>query len=331
MDGAMTGDAGRYRTVDVAVAGGDLRVGVWEPQSQEADAALPVLLIHGVTASHLTWPLVAERLPESRLIAPDLRGRGRSSTLTGPAGLAAHARDLVAALDALEVERAVVVGHSMGAFVALVLGELHPERVARIVLVDGGLPLDVPAGLSHEEVIQRVLGPTADRLAMRFASVESYLDFWRAHPAFQRDWSPALEAYLAYDLVGEKPDLRPATRYATLEEDSIDQNTGGAIHDALAALRHPTTLMTAERGLLDQVPALYGHDRLPGLLAAHPGLQHVPVAAVNHYTIVLSERGADAVAAVVRAQQDAARPLSEPMPPAWSAGARAPEASDRVR
>jgi lipase len=234
------------------------------------------------------------------VIAPDLRGRGRSNGLAGPAGLDAHARDLVAVLDALGVQRTVVVGHSMGAFVALVLGDRFPDRVRRVVLVDGGLPLDLPEGLSTDEVIKLVLGPTAERLAMRFASVDAYLDFWRAHPAFRRDWSPALEAYLAYDLVGQEPDLRPATSYATLEEDTIDQNTGTAIIDALSRLRHPTVLLTAERGLLDQVPPLYSTDRLPGLLAAYPGLQHVPVPDVNHYTIALSDRGADAVASVVR-------------------------------
>lgn len=300
----------RYRTIDVTVAGGDLRVGVWEPATADLDtppaAALDpapaVLLIHGVTASHLSWPAVADRLPDARLIAPDLRGRGRSNGLIGPAGLAAHARDLVTVLDALDVDSAVVVGHSMGAFVALVLGDLYPDRVSRIVLVDGGLPLDVPVGLSSDEVIQLVLGPTAERLAMRFTSSDDYLDFWRAHPAFRRDWSPMLEAYLAYDLVGATPELRPSTSYATLEEDSIDQNSGTAVIDALAGLRHPTVLLTAERGLLDQVPPLYSTERLPGLLASYPGLRHESVDDVNHYTIVLSERGADAVAAVVRAE-----------------------------
>lgn len=300
MDGAMTSDRkSRYRTIDVAVPGGDLRVGVWDGPS---DAAPAVLLIHGVTASHLSWPYVADRLPDARVIAPDLRGRGRSNGLAGKAGLAAHARDMVAVLDALGIEQAVVVGHSMGAFVALVLGDLYPDRVSRVVLVDGGLPLDLPAGLSSDEIITLVLGPTADRLAMRFASPEAYRDFWRAHPAFRRDWTPELEAYLAYDLVGEEPELRPATSYATLEEDSIDQNTGTAILDALMRLRHPTVLLTAERGLLDQVPALYSAERIPALLAAYPGLQHVAVPDVNHYTITMSARGADAVAAVVHEQ-----------------------------
>ena len=300
MDRTMTTESSsRYRTIDVAVRGGDLRVGVWDGPS---DAAPTVLLIHGVTASHLSWPYVAERLPDARVIAPDLRGRGRSNALEGSAGLAAHAADMVAVLDALGIEQVVVVGHSMGAFVALVLGDLYPERVSRVVLVDGGLPLDLPAGLTSDEVITLVLGPTADRLAMRFTSAEAYRDFWRAHPAFRRDWTPELEAYLAYDLVGEEPELRPATSYATLEEDSIDQNTGTAILDALTRLRRPTVLLTAERGLLDQVPALYAAERIPELLAAHPGLQHVAVPDVNHYTIAMSERGAEAVAAVVHGQ-----------------------------
>lgn len=287
--------------MDVPVSGGDLRVALWEPDDGP-DAAPAVLLIHGVTASHLSWSFVATRLPQVRVISPDLRGRGRSNGLAGPAGLASHARDLVAVLDRLDVERAVVVGHSMGAFVALVLADLYPERVSRVVLVDGGLPLDLPAGLSSDEIIRLVLGPTAERLAMRFATPEAYLDFWRAHPAFRRDWTPELDAYLAYDLVGDEPELRPATSYATLEEDSIDQNTGTAIVDALARLRHPTVLLTAERGLLDQVPALYAQDRVPALLARYPGIAHIAIPDVNHYTITMSESGADAVADVVRQQ-----------------------------
>ncbi|HWL78337.1 alpha/beta fold hydrolase [Microbacterium sp.] len=286
-----------YRTIDVPVRGGDLRVGVWEP---EGERTLDVLAVHGVTSSHLAWPFVVEALPGVRVIAPDLRGRGASAQVEGRAGMDAHADDLAAVLDALDVPQALVVGHSMGAFVSLVFADRHAERVSRLVLVDGGLPLDVPDGMSPDEVIQHVLGPTAERLAMRFGTVGDYLDFWRAHPAFADDWTPELERYLAYDLVGEEPELCPATSYETVAEDSIDQNTGTSLADALARLRHPTVFLTAERGLLDQVPALYAAERIPTLLEQHPGLRHVAVPGVNHYTIVLSERGADAVARVVR-------------------------------
>ncbi|WP_345802943.1 alpha/beta hydrolase [Microbacterium sp. AZCO] len=297
----MTGHT--YRTLDVPVSGGSLRVGVWDP---EGDASADVLVVHGVTASHLAWPFVVERLPGVRVIAPDLRGRGRSNGLAGPAGMAAHAADLAAVLDALDIPRLVVVGHSMGAFVAVVFAHLHPERVARLVLVDGGLPLDVPAGLAPEELVSRILGPTAARLSMRFADAGEYRAFWREHPAFRADWTPELERYLEYDLVPDSDAFRPATSYAVVVDDNTDMNTTTTVPDALAALRHPTVLLTAPRGLMDETPGLYAPEHLARLLAAHHEMRHERVDDRNHYTIVMSEQGADAVAAVVRREVESA-------------------------
>ncbi|MCP2636610.1 alpha/beta fold hydrolase [Microbacterium sp. HD4P20] len=291
-----------YRTVDVPVIGGALRVGVWDPDPAMADAP-DVLLIHGVTSSHLAWPFVVDRLPGVRAIAPDLRGRGASNTLEGPAGMAAHAADLVAALDALGIERTVVVGHSMGAFVAVVLAHRYPERVSRLVLVDGGLPLDVPAGLSTDELVAGILGPTAARLSMRFADPGEYLDFWRRHPAFRSDWTSELEQYLAYDLVDDgQGALRPATSYDTTADDTRDMNTGEALPAALTGLRHPARMVTAPRGLQDEPPGLYAPEHLARMLDANPGILHERLDGFNHYTIVMSPAGADAVAAVVRDQ-----------------------------
>jgi pimeloyl-ACP methyl ester carboxylesterase len=216
--------------------------------------------------------------------------------------MAAHADDLVAVLDHLGVDRTLVVGHSMGGFVAVVLADRHPERVARLVLVDGGLPLAVPEGLGVDEVIAFVLGPTAERLAMRFASVEDYFAFWRRHPAFAADWSPELEDYLAYDLVGEAPELRPATSYEQMAADTVDLNSGTVPADALAQLRHPTLLLTAPRGLLDEVPGLYEAGRLATMLPSLPSVTAREVDDVNHYTITMGERGAKAVAEALRGE-----------------------------
>jgi lipase len=296
--GARPGHA--YRSIDIAVQGGDLRVAVWDPRPTTADAP-DVLLVHGVTSSHLAWPFVVDRLPGVRAVAPDLRGRGASNALEGPAGMAAHAADLASALDALDIERVTVVGHSMGAFVAVVFAHLHPERVTRLVLVDGGLPLDVPVGLDTDELVAGILGPTAARLSMRFAGAEDYLDFWRRHPAFQKDWTPELEQYLAYDLIDDgEGALRPATSYETTADDTRDMNTGTALPDALAGLRHPVRMLTVPRGLQDEPPGLYSREHLERVLADAPAIVHERVEGFNHYTIVMSPAGADAVAAVVR-------------------------------
>lgn len=302
MDGAMSDHT--YRTLDVAVTGGDLRVVVWDPAGDPTD---DVLLIHGVTSSHLAFSFVVEGLPGIRVTAPDLRGRGASNALTGAAGLRAHADDLAAALDALGVEKTLVVGHSMGAFVAVVFAQRHPDRVSRLLLVDGGLPLDVPRGLDADEMISQVLGPTGARLSMRFADVGEYLAFWRAHPAFGADWSPELEDYLAYDLVPDGAVLRPATSYAVTAEDTVDMNTGDTLSSALDALAHPTALVTVPRGLTNEEPGLYAPVHLRRMLRAHPGVQHERLAAFNHYTIVLSAAGGAVVAEKIRRELAAAR------------------------
>ena len=315
MDGAMRTAP---RDIRVPVAGGDLRVAVWEPDPvavraegetnavrAEGETKRPdpptALLVHGVTASHLAWSFVADELPGARLIAPDLRGRGRSRDV-GPSGMAAHAADLAAVLDSLGIERTLVVGHSMGAFVAVVFAYLYPERVTRLILVDGGLPLDVPAGLDADELVSHILGPTAARLSMRFSDLEEYLDFWRAHPAFQRDWSPQLEAYLAYDLVPDGTGaLRPATSYRAVAQDTVDMNTTAVIPGALAGLRHPAHFVSVPRGLRDEAPGLYAASRLPGLFAQYPSVTHERWDEFNHYTIVMTPAGAARVAGLVRA------------------------------
>lgn len=299
-----------YRTLDVPVEGGNLRVAVWDPVADEpgggalADPNVPsVLLIHGVTASHLAWPFIAAELPGVRVIAPDLRGRGASNELEGAAGMASHARDLVAALDHLDIAALPVVGHSMGGFVALVLANHAPERVDRLVLIDGGLPLDAPVGVSAEELVQSILGATAARLSMRFENVEAYLDFWRGHPAFQEDWSDELEAYFAYDLVPDGDELRPATSLKTTTDDTVDLNTGSALAEALTALPKlgkPTSFITVPRGLANEAPGLYAPEYLAGLLEKLPCVEHTRLDDLNHYTVVMSKRGAAQIGELIR-------------------------------
>ncbi len=296
----------RYRTVDVAVPGGDLRVGVWEPEGVDADAPT-VVLVHGVTASHLAWQFVAEALPGIRVVAPDLRGRGRSNTVGGGAGMARHADDLAEIFAALELTATVVVGHSMGAFVAVVFADRHPDLVTELILVDGGLPLAAPEGLSPAELVAAILGPTAARLDMRFADTAAYLDFWRTHPAFGADWTPELERYLDYDLVPDGPQRRPAASPRMVEEDTVDLNGGVALVTALDRIdRHPVQLITVPRGLQNEEPGLYADEHLERMLAAYPSVGHERWERLNHYTVVMAAAGAQRVAETVARRLTAA-------------------------
>ena len=278
---------------------------MWEPAVVSADTPT-VVAIHGITSAHTAWPMIVARLPGLRVVAPDLRGRGRSNGLPGPYGMAQHAADVVQAMDHLGVGRATVVGHSMGGFVTVVLAAAHPERLAGVVLVDGGFPFEVPPGMTVDTMISTVLGPAAERLSQTFASKEAYRDFWRAHPSFVGHWSPLLEAYSDYDLVEGPTGWHPATSRAAMLEDARDLYGAAVVTEALRRLPGRATLLTAPRGLVNTVP-LYSSGAVARIRQAHPQLTVEEVADVNHYTIVMAEAGAKAVAtAVLRARGDLA-------------------------
>ena len=98
-----------------------------------------ILLIHGMAGSSRTWRDVTPGLVRHhRVLAPDLMGHGESAKPMGDYSLGAHAsglRDLMALLD---IERATIVGQSLGGGVALQLAYQHPELCERLVLVSSG-------------------------------------------------------------------------------------------------------------------------------------------------------------------------------------------------
>jgi pimeloyl-ACP methyl ester carboxylesterase len=271
--------------LDVPVAGGTLRVAAWH------GTGAPVLAVHGITSSSRSWPFLAEVL-ENPLFAPDLRGRGRSNQLPGPAGLARHAEDCAAVITATGGVPLVVVGHSMGGFVATVLAALRPDLVRGLVLVDGGLPFppaDETATLSGLQPIKQRLQATYTR--------ESYRDWFRNHPAFAHDWTPEAEAYADYDLP-ESPG-RPSADPGIVETDQVDMVRGPTYLEALDRPMPPRIFLHAPRGFADDPPGLYPQPTVDSYAERWPDLDVRPVPDVNHYTIVLSRRGAEAIAQAV--------------------------------
>jgi 3-oxoadipate enol-lactonase len=97
-----------------------------------------VLLVHAGIADSRMWEPLAERLVAAgyRVVTPDLRGFGRTPL---EPGVVSNARDLLALLDELGIERAAVVGASLGGGVALELALRAPERVRALALLDAGL------------------------------------------------------------------------------------------------------------------------------------------------------------------------------------------------
>lgn len=287
-----------YREIDVQVEGGTLHAGLW------GDAGPVLLCCHGLSANHRTFAGLARLLADRcRLVAPDHRGRAGSRHITGPWGMRAHAADVVALLDHLGIDRAdVMIGHSMGAFIAAVTQAEYPERVASVLMIDGGLPLadEAPKDVTPEQLIHSVVGPAMERLDMTFDSVEAYYDFWKRHPAVGEAWSGDIEAYLRYELVGEPPELRAGVNKQAIIGDTESQLMSDDIPAAIARLSVPVRFLQAPRGIMNESP-LYPPERLEAMAARIRDFSCRQVEDVNHYTILLSERGAREVAREIEA------------------------------
>ena len=118
-------------------------------------AAPPIVLLHGLGVSGSVWQVFARRLtPDFAPVCPDLRGHGASDS--PPAGYAPDdcARDLVGLWGPLLSGPAPVVGHSLGALVAVALAGLRPELVSAVVLVDP--PLDAEHRASDVAEVRRL-------------------------------------------------------------------------------------------------------------------------------------------------------------------------------
>jgi pimeloyl-ACP methyl ester carboxylesterase len=106
----------------------------------------PVLLLHGWTDSSRVWTILAPQLMKHRLLVPDQRGHGASDRPECCYALADLAYDAKLFLDAMKVERAGVVGHSLGSMVGQRLAAEHPERVERLVLIGSTVLVPVRRG-----------------------------------------------------------------------------------------------------------------------------------------------------------------------------------------
>ena len=123
-----------------------LLLGNLELAYEESGSGPPLLFIHGWPHNRTLWSGQLSGLStHARCIAPDLRGFG-GSTVTGPYAMEQYAADLVALLDSLGVDRAIVCGLSMGGYVAMAMVRHHRDRVRALILASTRATADTPEG-----------------------------------------------------------------------------------------------------------------------------------------------------------------------------------------
>jgi pimeloyl-ACP methyl ester carboxylesterase len=166
------------------------------------DGEPTVLMLHGNSHCGGVWAPLAERLAAAgdTVIAVDLRGHGGSDKPDSRYDWGTLRDDLLGFLETMDLRDIVLVAHSRGGAVSLLVGAAVPERVRGVMAFEPSAPAwqpmtDVPAGFAGRT---SVLAERALKRRAVFASREQLLDHWRGRPAF-REWQEAyLRAYVEY-------------------------------------------------------------------------------------------------------------------------------------
>jgi pimeloyl-ACP methyl ester carboxylesterase len=258
----------------------------------------PVVCLHGITAQHRAFNAVARYLKTSRgLVGVDLRGRGDSDKPESGYSLEAHAADVVRVLDHLGLQSAVLVGHSMGGFVALKSALTFPERVRAIVLLDGGWPRveSTPEEATEEEnqepaALEEGLARAFKRLDMTFESPEDYLDFWFPDQNLKMDDLPQdLADYYLYDLGEIEGGYRPKASRVAAEEDSPSVSSTSPTAEEMRGVACSVALVRASQGFFPGSDPLIS-DKTRDMMAELLDLRtEILLEGANHYTMLWPE------------------------------------------
>ena len=112
---------------------------------EEHGSGTPVILVHGFPLNRSIWyPIVPKLAEKAHLVLPDLRGHGQSPVPEGVYSMRLMAEDVRALMDGLQIEKAVLAGHSMGGYVILAFARAYPQRVAGMALIATQAAADSP-------------------------------------------------------------------------------------------------------------------------------------------------------------------------------------------
>jgi pimeloyl-ACP methyl ester carboxylesterase len=242
----------------------------------------PVLALHGLTSTSEVWRALADALPGTRIVAPDLPGRGGSVDVRVGPGLAGHAAAVVRLADELGLDEVTVVGHSMGAFLGPLVAAGLGGRARRVVLLDGGVAPE-PSLMVRRPVVRAAFELQVRQLARRRRDAESFVRAVEGKAIANRpDLRSRMLEWADYMLAGTPGNLRPRLDSRRLVADAVDTLAGPATLPALASLAVPVHVMVAGNGrddnarpfLSDRAMAT-GKAQLPRMTSARLTANHL--------------------------------------------------------
>ena len=255
--------------------GVSINLAVWEGHGKS------ILCLHGITANCRSWDMVASSLaPDFNVMAMDLRGRGLSDKPDTGYSLEFHSQDIIALLDDLSLNQVVLMGHSLGAFIALGFAAEHPDKVDKLILVDGA------GDLSQEQLDQVFIGikPALDRLGKIHPSQDAYLETMKSGPAIQ-PWNTVIENYYKHEIESTEAGVKTNINPENIVEEAGNVRTIKS-RSFYPRLKCRTLILKATDGLLSKDDLLLPEDVVGVMTQEIPAATRFDVEGTNHYGII---------------------------------------------
>ena len=252
-----------------------IQLALWEGRGKQ------ILCIHGITANCRFWDCLASALsPHHKVIAIDLRGRGLSDKPPTGYSIEHHCKDILALMSDQGLERPVLMGHSLGAFISLVFAAQSPQRVDRLILVDGGGKLSE----TQMSMVFAGIKPSLDRLGQVFPSLETYLSQMKQAPYLQ-PWNSYMEAYFRYEIEEVEGGIRSRVHPKHIEEEARNLKKVDS-REFYNKVKAPTLILRATKGMLAEDDLLLPEDEVDRMVHEIPNAKRVYVEGTNHYSIL---------------------------------------------
>lgn len=213
-------------------------------------AGPPLILLHGYTDNSRSWSLLAPLLPGRRLLMLDLRGHGGTEAPACCYGMDSLAHDVAGFMQAMGIDRADIVGHSMGSTTGAVLAAFYPDRVNRLVLISTAVA--VPGGGSdwlwaNVPGLPDVIDPNSEFMLAWYWNPNpvpaDFIDRERAESAAtpRQTWMGVLRAFTIMDLTRVAPMVKAPVLILWGDQDSLfDAASQQAVRAAYPGAQYET-------------------------------------------------------------------------------------------
>lgn len=219
-----------------------INAAVWDGEGS------PILLIHGSTANCRTFDsMVPSLLSRHRVISLDLRGRGLSDKPDTGYSLDHPISDIQCVMDDIGIQSAVVMGHSLGAYITAYLAGNCPNRVDKLVMIDGG----ATQTREHAGLVQTALAPIWDRSLQTFPTADEYISFVTRLTMFH-PWRSEIETYFRHEIEAVEGGVRCNINRGHIDEEIA--NLGRYTHgpefaDLYEKIECDTLIISATEGI----------------------------------------------------------------------------------